>query len=499
MQFSNTNWPVELSSAIYEALERRIAPKESSIYLKDLVKVLIDALERGEIYIDLLSNPHPKDIEGSGWPERHKQVIKDSGWIEGDSSPMILEGNILSWRKWNSDLKATINELVKRSKVKNQFAKTLAESTINYGFEKLNKEQKQAIQAIRNQNIILLSGGPGTGKTSTIVQMIRNALYLHPGISIGLAAPTGKATRRLRESVEQTLNTIPSKERGDLVNLPCRTLHRWLEASPRGFLRNKEIPLNLDLLVIDEMSMVDLPLMKGLLSALPEKSQLIMVGDPAQLPPVGSGAIWHELQKNKILSRFGKGAIQLQKVYRNRGYLASISNILREQGIKDFWKESSLAPKSSNFEVHYCDSNELPKILIQNLVVHSKQIKSVTQDFLKNIDPINKEDLPLIPLDQLMVLCPRRRGLWGVDQVHRKLLGESLNQGIANWPEGIPVMCCENQPEIGLANGDIGMIVGEGEMRRLLFQIISKEGSIAIKLIHPARLRKVEPAHLLKR
>ena len=129
-------------------------------------------------------------------------------------------------------------------------------------------------------------------------------------------------------------------------------MHKLLKAGSEGFGCNKRHPLLIDLLVIDEMSMVDLSLMQALLNALPKNSQLILVGDPNQLPPVGSGAIWHQLLKEEKIIHFGKAAIHLKKHYRSRGEIASLSKILCEQGISSFKQHILTLPKSANFQVN---------------------------------------------------------------------------------------------------------------------------------------------------
>ncbi len=491
---TQSNSPEGLSNAIYEALVKRIPPKKHSAYLRDIVEVITNELAKGEIYFNIIENSPPESLQCSGWPKEHLKALKESGWIENDLSPIVLEGDCISWRKWNYGMKNAIKELENRSKS----GKTLQikpnkfkDKQIN---EKLNTEQNEAVNAIETENIILLSGGPGTGKTSTIIQMILKASENKNDPSIGLAAPTGKAVRRLKESLDNTLNVLTPIEQKRLNNIPCRTLHRWLEASPRGFSRNHNTPLNLDVLVVDEMSMVDLSLMKGLLNALPQKCQLILVGDPAQLPPIGSGSIWNELQKEKNRILFKRGAIQLKKVYRNRGQLASISNVLREEGFSNFWKRLIQYPKSESFQIHYCSSGELPSEIKKALFDHLFQLNLLTKDLINKNGLKEIETSPLKQLEKLVVLCPKRRGLWGVEQVHKIFLGESLSEGISKWALGTPVMCCENQPELGLANGDIGLVVGEGESRRLLFELISEKFGLTTKLVHPARLKSIEPA-----
>ncbi len=93
-----------------------------------------------------------------------------------------------------------------------------------------------------------------------------------------------------------------------------------------------------------------------------------------------------------------------------------------------------------------------------------------------------------------MILCPKRKGLWGVNHINKVFLGHTFDIGVTSWPQGTPVMCGENQPELNLANGDIGIVIGEGKSRRLLFPIATSEGNITTTLVHPARLKLVEPA-----
>jgi len=403
-------------------------------------------------------------------------------------------------------MEAVISELVNRSIVHQENAKVTTSTTLQALSDGLNREQQAAVEAIDTYGVILLSGGPGTGKTSTIVQMLARALSQQPALRIGLAAPTGKAARRLQETVRNGLQAIPTPQRQELATLPCSTLHRWLQASPGGFGRHQQHPLMLDLLVIDEMSMVELALMQALLNALPTNSKLVLVGDPDQLPPVGSGAVWHRLQQGDVRQQFNHGAIHLHQLYRNRGELANLSGVLRDQGPFAFWQQLSLLPKSANIEQHHYSLNRMPKLLDRHLQEQSRTLKRLAEGLTAELVDhaygstmtaanLSVEAEPLFDcLDRLMVLCPKRRGLWGVEDVHRALLGQYFEAGVAHWPLGTPVMCGENQPELGLANGDVGLVVGEGDNRRLLFRVIPDQGESTISLIHPARLGLVEPA-----
>ncbi|HGY5539144.1 MAG TPA: AAA family ATPase, partial [Prochlorococcus sp.] len=470
------------------------------------VNALMDALARGELELKLTPASSPDELKAKGWPEAHHQALIASGWLEGDAAPMILDGNQLSWSRWYGDMEAVISELVNRSIVHQENAKVTTSTTLQALSDGLNREQQAAVEAIDTYGVILLSGGPGTGKTSTIVQMLARALSQQPALRIGLAAPTGKAARRLQETVRNGLQAIPTPQRQELATLPCSTLHRWLQASPGGFGRHQQHPLMLDLLVIDEMSMVELALMQALLNALPTNCKLVLVGDPDQLPPVGSGAVWHRLQQGDVRQQFNHGAIHLHQLYRNRGELANLSGVLRDQGPFAFWQQLSLLPKSANIEQHHYSLNRMPKLLDRHLQEQSRTLKRLAEGLTAELVDhaygstmtaanLSVEAEPLFDcLDRLMVLCPKRRGLWGVEDVHRALLGQYFEAGVAHWPLGTPVMCGENQPELGLANGDVGLVVGEGDNRRLLFRVIPDQGESTISLIHPARLGLVEPA-----
>ena len=493
--------------AICEVLVKTIPPKSHSQHLEDIVLLLMDGLLKGKLYIkfdkDIQSSIEPK---ASGWPETHRKVLLESKWLESESSPVTLEGNQLSWRRWYSEMNHTIQDLINRYQNNSKKEKNSQQIPSN---ENLNAEQISAINAIIKHNIVLLSGGPGTGKTSTIIQMIIEVLKVSRHTKIGLSAPTGKATRRLLEALQQSSKSLDTIHKEKLSQIKCRTLHSWLEARPGGFGKNKRSPINLDLLVIDEMSMVDLALMQALLNAVPQNTKLILVGDPNQLPPIGSGAIWEELQKESICRQFGNGAIHLSKVYRNRGDIASLAKVIQQKGLECFWKNLSQLTKSSNVELSISSSDSIPSNALTCIKEQKAKLIHLVQLFNAEISKeINFSYTPQCPsnqiterlfscLENLMILSPKKQGRWSVNHIHQVLLGKNLEEGIMQWPEGTPVICLKNQPELGLSNGDIGIIIGYKESRRLLFRIFSDDQKLLSRLIHPARLEKVDPAFAL--
>ncbi|ABX09015.1 exodeoxyribonuclease V subunit alpha [Prochlorococcus marinus] len=500
----------ELKNALAKVLLERIPTSASQPHLQDLINILLESLSRGEIYISLDESKPPTEVKAPGWPTEHLRAIKQSGWLEQSTSPIILENNRLGWYRWDYEMKGIIKDLIKKSNQRPKLAIIEVDKDAIKSTVKLNSEQLLALESITSHNLVLLSGGPGTGKTSTIVEMLRKSLSIDLELRIGLAAPTGKATRRLQESLQSSIEELNPQVKDKFYRIPCLTLHRWLKANERGFSKNETNQLDLDLLVIDEMSMVDISLMRGVLNALPKQSQLVLVGDPNQLPPVGSGAVWNELLKSQNQEILGSSRINLSKVYRNRGQIALLAKMIREDSFNVFWNQIQNLPLSSNVKSHSQKKNSMPSFLLEKLKAKQAEIQKILSNSLETLNTVNTYPATinnpefdntikklLKTLEELAVLCPRRFGLWSVEHVHQALLGNSLEEGVMHWPEGTPVICGENQQELGLSNGDIGVIFGSNNERRLIFRVITEKQTLEPKLIHPSRLRKVDPAYAL--
>ena len=317
-----------------------------------------------------------------------------------------------------------------------RMVKTAAQSS---GFT-YSAEQAQAIEDAATTGLLLVTGGPGTGKT-TIVNGILS-LYDQMGLSCVLAAPTGRAAKRLTEVTGQDASTI----------------HRLLGAGidPHTgelfFSKNEEDPLKADAVIVDEMSMVDILLLHSLLRAIPQRARLILVGDPDQLPPVGPGFPFSDMLRAKTLP-----TVRLTEIFRQ----AQESLIVMNAHSVNAGTMPELRNRKSDFFFLPCRSEE--------------EVAQTIQGLCQTRLPKNMG----IPAGEIQVLSPTKKG--GAGTVHlNKILQASLNPPSADkkekafgeilFREGDRVMQVKNNYDIlwrkadssmigaGIFNGDVGII-----------------------------------------
>ncbi len=499
----------DLNKSLLATLIRYYPPIDSNEALIDIVNVLMEGLSRGDVYIDMKKIPENLELKYKDWPSYHMKALLESGWTKGDNSPIVLDGDLISWRRTHNEIVETIQKILLRNQPINNLSKELPVRIDDKNLAHLNIQQKEAVNLVKSEQIILLSGGPGTGKTSTILQMLLQALTRNPTLDIAMAAPTGKAAKKLKDTIQAGIEDFDDPVKDKLSNIPSKTLHKWLEANPNGFRRNSQRLLKLDLIVIDEMSMVDLPTINGLLDALTKSCQIILVGDPDQLLPIGSGGIWQILQEKKTKTHFHTNSVKLTKSYRNKGDIALLRNTLKDKGVDAFWHLLSTKEDSTNTLKYLSSLKRVPDPVARTLVSYRKKLKKLTENCINYIPDEawqssmveveqSVEILKLFKfIDNLLILCPQRYGPWGVNKIHEFLLGKRFEKEVHKWVEGTPIMAKSNQPEIGLANGDVGIIIGNGEKRRFLFNVFSEEQRLVTRLINPSRLNRYDAAYAM--
>jgi len=302
--------------------------------------------------------------------------------------------------------------------------KAVAQAEEALGLE-LAEEQREALRLSFQSRLLIITGGPGTGKT-TLVKAILKGIEKNQ-LEIVLAAPTGRAARRLGESAEREAST----------------LHRLLEAEPgRGFRRNEERPLEGDLLIIDEMSMVDIPLMQALANAMPEEAALFLVGDVDQLPSIGPGQVLSDLIDSGKLP-----VIRLEKIFRQ----AEESRIIKNAHRINKGEMPDLDRSDADLVDFYAIKAATPERAAETLV--ELVAKRIPERF--SVDPIR----------DIQVLCPTNRGPIGTRALNERmqivlnpLAADRIeHRGIA-YATGDKVMQIENDYDREVYNGDIGRL-----------------------------------------
>ena len=281
--------------------------------------------------------------------------------------------------------------------------------------------QQEAIRAAVKSKVMILTGGPGTGKTTTTKGIIA-ALQLY-GMRILLAAPTGRAAKRMTEA----------------TGLEAKTVHRLLECKPpEGYQRNEENPLEGDALIVDEASMIDIVLMNSLLKALPEGMRLILVGDIDQLPSVGCGNVLRDLIDS---GRFP--VVRLTQIFRQAQESRIITNAHRIN--RGLYPELTNAPDGDFFFLQAEEPEQAADLIV---------------DLVKNRLPKKYAVRP----SAVQVLTPMQRGIVGAANLNLRLQ-EALNpsesclrRGGVSFRLYDKVMQIRNNYEKEIFNGDIGRI-----------------------------------------
>ena len=312
-----------------------------------------------------------------------------------------------------------------------QNEKYIFDVKINEDFDAFSKEQEIAIKEAFNNMLLVITGGPGTGKT-TIIKAICNILNEN-NLKFNLAAPTGRAAKRMQESTENVAFTI----------------HRLIGIKPESPIPefNEENTLDCDYVILDEASMIDIKLMDKLLKALSSKTALILVGDHNQLPSVGAGNVLKDILDTDIKS------VKLKKIFRQ----AKESNIVvNAHKIND-----GLYPilNQKNKDFFFINSN-------------SKKFQNDLLELVKNRLP---NYYKLDPINDIQILAPSKKSLWGIVNINdlcQKELNKNPNSIKINnriFKLGDKVMQVRNNYELeslnpdnfddGVYNGDIGRII----------------------------------------
>ena len=334
-------------------------------------------------------------------------------------------------------------------------------------------QQRQAVELAAASQVMLLTGGPGTGKTTSLRGVL--ALFEQLGLETALAAPTGRAAKRL----------------GELCGMEAATIHRLLETQydPRSgrlvFARDEDDPLRADAVIVDETSMVDILLMRGLLSALRPECRLILVGDPDQLPSVGPGNLFSDLIRSGVVPM-----VRLTEIFRQAAESAIVRN------------------------AHGVNRGELPDLRDNKhdfFFLRRKDPARAAETIVELVQTRLPQNMG-IPPEQIQVLSPTRKRVTGTAALNRAIQ-EAVNPPASDRPErrfgeyvfrqGDRVMQVRNNYDViwkdglttgmGVFNGDIGRIVEVDNRSELI--TVDFEGRLVEYT--PDMLGELEPAYAI--
>ena len=381
-----------------------------------------------------------------------------------------------------------------------------------------NNMQKAAVAAAVLNRITVISGGPGTGKTTTIFRLLAaiNILGIANPTRIALAAPTGKAATRMIDALNTATNLNCSDNLSAYVPTQAFTLHRLLDSRRESvmFGYNADNPLPFDVVVVDEASMVDLALMSKFIVATSEDTRLILLGDKNQLSSVEAGAVFADICaqraydknfRNQILSASGVDLPVSQ--YQNTAL--GNSTILLEHNFR-FSPNSGLGRLASLINRNQADSalallqdGRYPDICwvdTQNLSIEIPLIKQAIRgyaDYAGSLDLQTDPDCVLRLFNRFRVLSPYKNGQTGTLRLNRLIESYFRNtrpqDGLSKWYHGRPVMITRNDYNLNLFNGDIGIALNtEGKIR-----VFFESTDTSIRSFDPSRIPEHETAYAM--
>ncbi|MHA6491686.1 exodeoxyribonuclease V subunit alpha [Pseudomonas borbori] len=514
-----------LERALVDSLQR-LDPDAEPLVLASAA-LLCAALDKGDVCLPLacLAGQRP-------WPEQPFKLPTLADWrrqlqasrlVGGAESfaAMTLEGERLYLARYAAYERQLAEQLLARALDlpaidEAQLSESLAR-LFSFNTQQPDWQRLAAAQAVRRR-VAIISGGPGTGKTTTVVRLLAALLEQrggHPSdgerasgapLAIGLAAPTGKAAARMAEAIRTAKADLPVSEAVKAA-LPeeARTLHRLLGSrgdSPQ-VRHHAGNPLALDVLVVDEASMVDLALMAKLVDALPPGARLILLGDKDQLAAVEAGAVFAELCEGRGFD--AQAAADLQRITGQHVPIAQATSQLGDAVVllthsHRFAGDSGIGELARR--INSGDAAGTLELLNQGRPDLTWNATPAPLDLLDRLEQgystyliaarSGNPQAAFAAFNRFRVLTAQREGVWGVSGLNEALEARfKRSERLASrerWYVGRPVMVRQNDYAQGLFNGDIGLCLNTEFGLRVFFE---GEGDAGYRPFAPARL----PSH----
>jgi exodeoxyribonuclease V alpha subunit len=430
-----------------------VLAKETNERVALAVALVVRGLRGGSVCVELSTIASALGIEEVPWPSPVE-------WLAAvRASPLLGEPPVLHLyddrllyldRYWREE-KQVCDDLLALQAYRPTVDLPGSERLFPVGFE----EQREAAEIALAQAVTVLTGGPGTGKTTTVARLLalvaEQAGAARPRIA--LAAPTGKAAARLQEAVQQEVAKLEVADQARLGDLQAMTLHRLLGSRPDSasrFRHNRGNRLPHDVIVVDETSMVSLTMMARLLEAVRPGARLVLVGDADQLASVEAGAVLADLVDG-LSARSDVRVAALKTSHRFGESIGGLAEAIRT-GDAD---QALALLRSGDQHIEFIEDDDATDPMRSVLVPHALRLREAAL--------LGADDVALATLDEHRLLCAHREGPFGVRQWNRqveKWLSEETGQPPwSEWYAGRPLLVTANDYGLRVYNGDTGVVV----------------------------------------
>jgi exodeoxyribonuclease V alpha subunit len=448
------------------------------------VAFAVRAARQGSVCVDLASLPAD---DGLGWPDA-------DGWGEAVAGSRVAAygvvhhdlGRLYLDRYWREE-RQVADDLAARATLPVAVDPVALGAALDEAFPGASyREQRVAAEVACTHRTSIVTGGPGTGKTTTIARLIATLADIEgSGLRVALAAPTGKAAARISQAVhtEAAKPDFPSAARDLVAGLTATTLHRllgWRPESRTRFRHDRHNLLPYDVVVVDETSMVSLTLLARLLEATPPHARLVLVGDPDQLTSVEAGAVLRDLVDG--LGPHSDSVAHLATSHRFRGAIADLAEAVRAGD-----PAAALAVLEGGDPSAALVDDLQPHVLPAVLALHEAAERGDRETALER-------------LARHQLLCAHNTGPFGARWWNRQLARWLAQQlGVDYLPgryPGQPLLVTENDYSLGLFNGDTGVVVRSATIGGL-YAVLADGLSPGGRDLHLSRLANVATAHAM--
>jgi exodeoxyribonuclease V alpha subunit len=453
------------------------------------VALVVRALRGGSVCVELPTIAHVVSHDDLTWPEpaRWLAAVRASTLLGEPPVLHLYQDRLLYLDRYWLEEKQVCDDLLTLLGSTPKVEMPALERLFPSGYD----EQREAAEIALSQAVTVLTGGPGTGKTTTVARLLaliaeQAELAGSTRPRIALAAPTGKAAARLAEAVQHEVAQLDSVDRTRLGELRALTLHRmlgWKPGSSSRFRHDRANRLPHDVIVVDETSMVSLTMMARLLEAVRPDARLILVGDADQLASVEAGAVLADLVDG-LSARSDVRVAALRTSHRFGAAIGDLAESIRVGDAEEVLRQL----RTGDQHIEFVEDDDSTAQLRSVLMPHALRLREAAM--------LGATDVALAVLDEHRLLCAHRQGPFGVQHWNRRVqtwLAEETGQPPwSQWYAGRPLLVTANDYGLRVYNGETGVVMAGPDGLRAV--IASTTGPLDFAT---SRLGDVETMHAM--